>query len=455
MRSALVFPRFKYPSGDIPIGVLSIATYCKRGSSSQLDVIDTTFSYDKQKFVAMLKKNRYNVVGFSLMTTMLRDAYDLASQVKRVSPKTRVVFGGPHPTVMPLQTLQSPYVDAVAIGEGEYTWLDLVNNNGNFEGMKGIWYKEDGSITKNKPREVIKDLDSLPFPNIDLVDLQNYFRHWFQLDSVSRNLRGINIISSRGCPYNCSFCQPTLAKLFGRRIRKRSPDNVVAELKHWKKKHKIQAFMFQDDTLIFDKQWVSEICDKLIESNLDLIWSCNARANLVDYEIFAKMKKAGLRKVFLGAESGSQRILDEVYNKCITLKQVEDSVKILKSLGLKVQAYFMIGAPTETIDEANQTLKFARSLDIDEATFSITTPLPATYLYEQTKEHISEQIEDFDYYKTPVYTGDIVIPKAKLIKLKQKALLSFYLSPKRFLGTVKGFATPVAIKKSLVKLKRF
>ncbi|MFH0979307.1 MAG: radical SAM protein [Candidatus Woesearchaeota archaeon] len=455
MKVALVFPRYKYPSGDAPLGLLYIASYLKSNSLAELDVIDTTFHSSKHQAAALLARKDYDLVGFSLMTTMLKDALLLASILKKSNPKVRVVFGGPHPTVMPEETLREGCVDAVVIGEGEQTWLDLVNSAGDFSKVKGLWFKSSGSIVKNPKREFIPDLDKLPFPDLQLVDLPSYFDHWFQLDSVGKNLRGVNIISSRGCPYKCSFCQPTLTTLFGQRIRKRSPENIVAELRHWKRLLGINAFMFQDDTLIFDKDWVSRICDKLIESNLGLVFGANARANLVDYDIFALLKKAGLRKVFMGIESGSQRVLDEVYDKGITLRQVKKAVKVFNSLGIKVQGYFMIGAPSETLEEIKQTIRFSTSLGIDEATFSITTPLPHTFLFDKNSHLISADVADFDYYRNPVFSGKEVLPKAKLVHLKQRALLSFYLHPKHLLPTIRGFLTPSALKKSLVKLKRF
>jgi radical SAM superfamily enzyme YgiQ (UPF0313 family) len=452
MKIGLVFPRMKYPSGDTPLGILYVATYL-RSHGHDVDVIDTTFLADRNDVVPKLKAG-YGILGFSTMTTMLKDALWIAKQAKLLNPNTRIVFGGPHPTVMPDHALKNEHVDAVAIGEGEATWLDLANRHGNFKGIKGIWYKHNGKTVKNPPRPLIKDLDSLPFPDQELVDLDQYFAHWFQLDSVARDLRGINIISSRGCPYNCSFCQPTLFKLFGRSIRRRSPQNIIDELSHWKERQNINAFMFQDDTLIFDKKWVEEFCDLLVLSKLDLVWGCNVRANLVDRRTFEMMHAAGLRKVFMGIESGSQRILDEVYQKGITIQQVRDSVKVFRSLGLKSQGYFMLGAPTETLDEVRSTISLARGLDIDEATFSVTTPLPETHLYDKTKELICEDIANFDYYKNPVYGSD-TIPREELMRLKKQALLAFYLSPKRLFHTARAFASPGALRKSLVKLKRF
>jgi len=349
---------------------------------------------------------------------------------------------------MPEETLKNEQVDAVCTGEGEETILELVNNNFSFEGVKGIWYKKKGVVVKNLPREPIEDLDKLPFPERDSFDMDKYMEYWFQLDSVAGNLRGVNILASRGCPYKCSYCQPTLETLFGKKLRKRSPKNIVDELEYLKEKYNINAFIFDDDTFIIDKGWVSEICSLMISRKLDLIWGCNARANLVTEELFRKMKEAGLRCVFIGVESGSQRVLDEVYNKGITLEQVESSATILKKLKLNVMGYFMLGAPTETKEEMNQTIRFASKLPIDEATFSITTPLPKTYLYDKTKDLIKKDVEEFDYYKTSVYGKDLSF-------MKRKALLSFYLSPKRIFSTIKLFITPSLFRKSMTKLKRF
>lgn len=453
MRIALIFARYKYPSGDIPLGIGYIASNVLKNSECKVDIIDTTFNNSDEFVIRKIMKNDYDLICFSVMTTFIKDSIRLASIIKEKRPNSKILFAGPHPTVMPDDTLKYKEIDAICIGEGEETILELVKNKCSFKDIKGIWYKKNNDIIKNPPREPIEDLDKLPFPTRSLFDIKKYQEHWFQLDSVGTNIKGFNIISSRGCPYKCTYCQPTLETIFGKKIRKRRPKNIVDEIEYLKDKYKINAFMFQDDTLIFDKKWVEGICDEILKRGLKLIWGCNVRANLVSEDLFIKMKKAGLRKVFMGIESGSQRVLDEVYDKRITLKQVKDAARILKKIGLKIQGYFMIGAPTETEKEIEKTIRFARSLPIDEATFSITTPLPKTYLYEKTKGLISKKIEDFDYYKESVYKHNI--SAKRLDFLKKKALLTFYLSPKHIFSTAKAFLTPAALKKSLAKLKRF
>jgi len=449
MKIGIVFPRYKYPTGDVPLGICYLSSYLQKTNKITPTIIDTTFHSSINKTKKILNE-KYDLLCFSIMTTMIKDSLELANFIKEKHPDTKIIFGGPHTTVMPEEILKEKAVDAVVIGEGEKIFSDLIKNNLDFKKTLGVWYK-DKDIVKNKPNEFIHNLDDIPFPNIEQLDMKNYFKNWFQLESVKFGLKGLNIIASRGCPYDCTFCQPTLSRIFGKKIRKRSAKDIKQELKHWKDKYKIKAFMFQDDTLIADKKWTSEICREIKE--LNLLWGCNVRANLVEEETLRKMKAAGLRKVFMGVESGSQRVLNEVYDKKITLKQVENAVKIVKKLGIRIQGYFMIGAPTETLEEIKQTIKFSNKLNLDEATFSITTPLPHTYLYDMIKDKITKDVSDFDYYKNSVFNHEL--GAKKLDSLRKQALLKFYLNPKRIHNTIGSFLTPQSFIRNLKKLKRF
>lgn len=452
-RVALIFPRCKYPTGDMPMGVGYIASELLKIDGIHVDIIDTTFVKNPKDHVSQIfKKKRYNVIGFSVMTSMIKDAFDMSRIIKDIDPDSKIIFGGPHPTVAPEHVLEHKTVDAVCIGEGEQTMRELVLSDLRFPGIKGIWFKENSTIVKNPPRRPCENLDQLEFPNRDLLDTKRYLKYWFQLDSVSPSLSGNNIIASRGCPYRCTYCQPTLSKIFGKKLRKRSPENIVEELMFLQKRYQIRAFMFQDDTLIIDKEWIYNVCAEIIKKKINLVWGCNIRANLADRDLFVKMKEAGLRKVNMGVESGSQRILDDVYDKKITIEQIKNTVKLLKELDLKVQGYFMVGAPTETETDIINTIKFAKNLEIDEATFSITTPLPHTYLFDMSKDLISQDYEAFDYYKQPVYHASrTTLSPSKISFLKKRAFVEFYLSRKRLFSTVKAFLSP----KTYYKLKRF
>jgi len=430
----------------------------RRESDAQVDVFDLTFC--KKPFDYLwegLSARHYDVIGLSVMTSLLRDAERASTVARETNPQALVLWGGPHPTVLPDDTLNQPQVDAVAIGEGEESLLELVRRGGDPAGVAGIWHKTaDGSISRNPPRPLIQDLSSLPLPARDLVDMKTYARAWYSLTASDPTLLGTSIITSRGCPYVCTYCQPTLHQLFGKRVRRRSVKDVLGELGHLKEAYGLNSFMFEDDTFIIHRPWVQELSVRLKEMNLGFRWGCNVRADLVTRELLGAMVEAGLVQINMGIESGTQRILDQIYDKKITIEEVRQAVDIAKSLGLKVGGYFMIGAPTETEEEIERTIRFAARLPIDEAAFNITTPLPGTYLWDQTRDLVGGDIADFDYYHTSVYNSPQVLPAKRLQWLKRKAYLRFYLfSPRRVPNVLKWSTSPLGIHKMMLRMRRF
>jgi len=452
MKIGLIFPRYKYPTGDPPLGLLYIASFLRANSSHKVDIIDTTFHKSRKEIIHILKTNSYDIIGIYADIVMIKQVFNIAELSKRIDPDISVIIGGPFATVLPSLTLKNEFVDAIVVGEGEKTILEIMEKNLNFKGIKGVWYKNKEKINHNQIRMPIKHLDVLPFPARDLIRMNEYIKNWHQMDSVSTNLRGTNMMMSRGCTYDCSFCQPTLKKIFGQKLRIRSPENVIEEMMILKEEYRINSIHFHDDTFILNKQWTNNLCKQIIDNSLDLFWSCNVRANLVTRELLKYMKKAGLAKIFVGIETANQYILDKIYNKKITIEQVKKTVKIAKELGIKIQGYFMIGAPTETIKQIKRTIIFAKNLDLDEATFSITTPLPGTYLYGIYKDSIKNEFE-LDYYKNYPFND---IEKEKITTfLKKRAYLEFYTHPKRILKIIKMSFNPFSIQKTLNKLRRF
>lgn len=458
MNIALVFPRTRYPSGQPPLGILSLAAYLRRESDAQVDVLDLTFRKKPFDYLREgLSARRYDVVGVSVMTSMVRDAKRASTIARETNPQSLIIWGGPHPTVLPDDTLALPHVDAVVIGEGEETLLELMRRGGDPSGVTGIWYKTaDGDVVRNLPRPLIQDLSALPWPARDAVDMRTYTRAWYSLTAADPTLLGTSLITSRGCPYVCTYCQPTLRQLFGKKVRRRSVDDVLDELVHLKETYGLNAFMFEDDTFIIHRRWIKEFSARLKEMNLGLRWGCNVRADLVTRELLEPMVKAGLVQINMGIESGTQRILDQIYDKRSTIEDVRQAVSIAKSLGLKVGGYFMIGAPTETEEEIERTIRFAARLPIDEAAFNITTPLPGTYLWEQTRDLVGGDVAEFDYYHTSVYNSPQVLPAKKLQWLKRKAYLRFYLfSPRRVPNVLKWSTSRLGIHKMMLRMKRF
>ncbi|MEA3401303.1 MAG: radical SAM protein [Armatimonadota bacterium] len=455
MRTLLVFPRFKYPSGDPPLGVAYLAAVL-RERGLEVDLFDATFTRNPLRRVRELaRRRRYELVGISALTSMIEDAAEIARAVKDVRPETMVIAGGPHPTVAPEHTLGLGAFDAVMLGEAEETLPRLIESGLRLEDQPGVWYIEGGEMVRNPRAEPIADLDALPMPAWDLLNMRAYLSLWYQLDAVRYGVRGTSIMASRGCPYRCSYCQPTLNTIFGRRVRRRSPGSLVAEARELRDRFDLEGLMWLDDTFLLSRQWMGELCEAFIEADLGLIWGCNVRADHCDRESLELMQAAGLRMVHIGIESASQRILDDVYHKGITIEQVRETTHLASGLGLKVRGYFMLGAPTESEEEVRASIRLANELPLDDVTFSITTPLPHTDLYEMTKDLIAADFSHFDYYKSPVYDNDEVLDPRTLDRLKKLAYVKFYLGPKRLWRTIRSVLGISGIRKALLKIKRF
>ena len=443
------------------MGILSLAAYVRKKTPGvTIEVIDPTFARHPLEMIReRILRGGFDLVGVSVMTPMLREAI-YASQVAREAPsRPMVLWGGPHPTVLPEESLAHDCIDGIALGEAEETIRELVEHDLDPEGVDGLWYKRDGGIVHNEPRMPIHDLGALPHPARDLVDMEAYARAWYSLTAASPELRGTSVIASRGCPFSCTYCQPTLDKLFGKRLRRRPVPHVIEELRELQEVYHLDAFMLEDDTFIAHNGWAIEFAQTLRQSGLQFSWGCNARADLVvkGPHLMEEMARSGLVQVNMGIESGSQRILDEVYNKGITVAQVREAAQICKGLGLRIGGYFMLGAPSETRAEIHRTIEYAARLPIDEAAFNITTPLPGTWLWDKSKEMVGNAYQDFDYYRQSVYVSTQVLPARQLDLLKKWAYLRFYaLTPSRAWRILVNDVLSIAgLRKLLMRMKRF
>ena len=311
-----------------------------------------------------------DVVGLDAMTASFPAALNVAALVKQYSRDTYVVLGGHHPTALPEAVLKCQDVDVVVRGEGERTFLELIRNIENKSDLTdvlGISLKKNGAIFHNPDRPLIPDINTIPYTAKHLMlDLDKYPPDGFGM-----------IISSRGCPYNCIFCSSKL--VWTRKTRFRSPQNVVGEIKQTKESFKTDTFKFLDDTLTLDKDHIIEICDLLIQENVDIRWACMSVVNSLDEVMLQKMRQSGCYMVSIGIETGDPETMKRI-KKGITLKQVENAVKVLKKHGFLVHGYVMYGFPWETQEHLERTIRFIENLKLDSLGYSIATPLPATEL---------------------------------------------------------------------------
>lgn len=323
-------------------------------------------------------------------------------------------------------------LDLILFGEPEDTLKEILQGKP-YSGILGLYYRDDLRAKFTGSRPFIENLDRLPFPARHLVDNNMYRR-------PDNNQVQATIKVSRGCPFHCFFCLAT--PVSGAKVRKRSPENIVEEIRECVNKYGIKNFLFWSDIFNIDKEWVMELCQKIIDSGLDITWSANTRADTADEEMAQKMYEAGCRLVSIGVESGSQEMLDKIGKK-ITLDDVRLTVKIFKKAGIKIYNYFVIGLPWEDEETVEDTIDFAIELDSDFISFYTATPLPGTRFYEYAKENKlinSDTSFSSAYFYPSVNTHHL--SKDKVFELHKRAIKSFYLRPSyicKMLAKIRSF----------------
>uniref|UniRef100_A0A7J2THG1 Radical SAM protein n=1 Tax=Archaeoglobus fulgidus TaxID=2234 RepID=A0A7J2THG1_ARCFL len=375
-------------------------------------------------FSELLKRVKEStIVGITSTTPTFKAALEYAKRIKRVFPNIFVILGGVHVSLEPEKAIKNEFVDAVCLGEGERTIVEVaekVESGKDLEGTKGIYFKRGDKIIRNQPREFIQDLDSIPFPAFDLMPLEKY-------SLLGKRLDVFPMITSRGCPFSCRYCSSSL--FMGKKFRSRSAKNVVDEIEWLVNDFGAKHIAFSDDTFTLSKKRVEEICREIKSRKLEITWSCSSRVDTVDKEMLKEMKSAGCTAIYYGIESASDRIL-EYYRKRLSLEKAKEIVEITKKLKISVICSFIIGAPIETKKEMEETLKFAIKIDPDYVQFSILTPYPGTDIYREAKEKGLLLTEDYEEYTAGKPVIKTLIPAEELAKFLRKCYLRFYLRPK-------------------------
>ncbi len=319
------------------------------------------------------------VVGISAKSQNFASACNVAKLAKEIDKQIIVVVGGPHPSMVGSDILNCPEIDVCIRGEGENTIVELLNAidaQKEFDAIQGIIYRKNGQLFENAPREFIKDLDSLCFPHETasevLKDYDEYPPRAFRF-----------IFAVRGCPYNCFFCGSR--KIWSRKVRFRSPENVAREIKGLQEKG-LKSIHFDDDTFGVNKQYIKDLCDVLIRHCPGIKWSGEIHVKLIDEETVSLMKAAGCYLINIGIESGNNEILKKM-RKNITIEEALAACKIVKKHGIELQAFFMVGFPQETEDTLNDTIRAMKKTKCDTVAYSIFTPYPGTEAFEFCKEN--------------------------------------------------------------------
>ena len=317
------------------------------------------------------------VVGINATTPKILSAINVATICKEIDPNIQVVVGGPHASCLPQEILQNKCVDFVVRGEGELTLLNLIKaleNERDFERCPGLSFKMNGGVVSNPDRPLMENLDDLPFPvrefHIDETEIRVPARE------------GV-LFATRGCPSRCIFCASH--KIWTRKVRYRSPENIVAEIEYLKGKYGLRYVRFDDDSFTLNKGFVMRICDLLMERNVNVDWYCSARVDAVSKELLLKMKESGCIKINFGVESGSEETLRKI-RKGITKEEIAGAFETAREAGIYTGAYVMIGFPWETREHMLETVRFTTEIRPNVIIISIVTPYPGTELYDMSND---------------------------------------------------------------------
>ncbi len=319
-----------------------------------------------------------DIVGISANSPMFASACVVAKIIKEIQREIVVILGGPHVSMLGKEALNCQDIDIGIKGEGEYTVVELLDafeHGKKLNNIQGIIYRENGKIVENSSRAFIQDLDSLCYPHENAPDVLKDYKKY-----PPKAFK--NILATRGCSYNCFFCGSR--ELWSRKVRFRSPENVIQEIQNLQKRG-IRSFRFEDDTFGMNKKYLNDLCNALILHCPGITWVCELHVNLVDEETISLMKKAGCYTIQLGIESGNNEILKKM-RKNMTIEEAYEAAQIIKKYEIELEGFIMIGFPYETEETLDDTIEAIKKFKCDEIIYSIFTPYPGTEAFQFCKE---------------------------------------------------------------------
>ena len=364
----------------IPHGLAIIASVIRKKTGISPEFIDVNaHRYSRKEVEAILKSVPFNVVLIGGLIPVYKRIIDYADMIKEINPKAVIIAGGSAAMSVPELLLQNSKVDIVCAGEGEKAIVELLKKlkstgfTKDLTSVKGFYFKINGEIYCSGKADLLNDLDAeSEIPAYDLLPMDIYLSN-----PIVGLGRDVDFISSRGCPFSCTFCyQP-----WGRKFRAHSPDFVMNVLKYLRKNYDIDFISFQDDEFLADKSRVYEICSKIKDQIPDLLWSCTGRANVIDDDLARAMRNANCAAISYGFESGSSKILKSM-NKMVTVEQMEKAARINRKHGMMVPVSFMIGMPEEDEETCAETLEFCVRNNILLKSLMFATPYPGTQIFD-------------------------------------------------------------------------
>ncbi|MDP8215652.1 MAG: radical SAM protein [Candidatus Euphemobacter frigidus] len=363
-----------------PLGLAYLGAVLER-AGHHVKIVDYTSRFPYAPLTEIIKDFEPDLIGLTSTTPSFESARRLSEELRKIIPRTPLILGGAHITCAPESAMESGLFEVGVIGEGEETVVELtdhIRGHGfaGLDGVKGIIYRDGGGFRRTPPRPFIEDLDSLPFPAYHLLPS---LTHYHPTPASYRRLPVGILMTSRGCPFKCTFCDRSI---FGNTTRFQSPERVLAEVEWMIRELGAKEIRFFDDTFTLKRERAAEICAGLRERNLNLPWTCLTAVKAITPDLLKKMKSAGCWQVLYGLESGDDRMLG-LLGKGNTVKENRDAVGWAKDAGLEVRGDFIVGTPGETMESLEKTLNFTLESGLDYAHFNKFTPFPGTELYKR------------------------------------------------------------------------
>lgn len=426
----------------LPLGPLYVAAVLK---NIGWDVVffDSTFARNESEFETAVHKQKPAVVGIHSAITSRIAARNMIRIAKAAGAV--VVAGGPDPTVSCADYLQWG-ADFVIMGEGEATMTELVfhlsqADTPSARDTRGIAYHNGSEVVINPPQNIISDLDQLPWPARELIDVEPYQELWQRHHGYFE----MHLLTSRGCPFTCTWCSRAV---FGRTFRQRSVDNVVREMAELRSVYGIDRLWIADDTFGLSRKWLESWCNEVVERNLQIPFRCMTRIDLVDQEMIQRLRSAGCYQINLGVESGSQRILNAM-NKRTRITQIRSSSRIIQDAGIGLGYFIMFGYPGETFADIRKTERLLYEINPDSVGYSVAYPVPGTEFHDRVKDQLLSTVGD-DLWERSL-EGPQRLFRTEYPLIYYRALIRFLENRQRFLqmqgisiSRLKSLATTIA-----------
>ena len=385
---------------------------------------------DLRQTIERAKAENPDVIFMETTTPSIEADYQNLKALKEATA-AKIMVGGPHATYFHKEVIEEcPAIDVVIRHEFDTKIAEVVSNLDRLESQSGISYR-NGSVVKDKgDGEFSDDLDAIPFPDRDVIPWNWYLEAWYSRQPF------MNLMTSRGCPYQCAFCLWPQS-MYGHKQRFRSVDNVIAEIQNLVDRYGLREINIDDGTFTTRKNRVIDFCQQLRDQHLKIVWTCNGRVDNLDDEMLSEMKASGCKMIRLGIESGSQKVLDKI-KKGLTLKQIEDGVSLVKKHGIQALGGFMFGFPYDSKETVDETIAFAKKISPDQVQFSISMCYPGTSLYEFAKENdllLAKSFKEFDMTHGPV-VKTMDMNREDLENILARAYREFYFRPRYIFQTL-------------------